>query len=79
MLGSCQCEHVANTGKITEVRLDWSTLTPDCTQNADYPVNLNAADLGSNLGVAEQIGLCEAQELGDSFGVPKDGSLALNP
>ena len=52
MLGSCQCEHVANTGKITEVRLDWSTLTPDCTQNADYPVNLNAADLGSNLGVA---------------------------
>ena len=51
MLGSCQCEHVANTGKITEVRLDWSTLTPDCTQNADYPVNLNAADLGSNLGV----------------------------
>ena len=70
---------MANTGKITEVRLDWSTLNPDCTQNADYAVNLNAADLGSNLGVAEQIGLCEGQKLGDSFEVPKDGSLALNP
>ena len=70
---------MANTGKIIEGRLDWSTLNSDRTQNADHPVNLNAAHLGSNLGVAEQIGLCEAQKLGDSFVAPMDGQLALNP